>query len=73
MMRDMTLCAWHQLIVDGDFELFGDASTEPTFAMRCIWSCVIGESGVYPEAYGTHWDMHHNVIIDGIIQAAEGF
>ena len=33
------------------------------------WSCVIGESGFQPDAYGTHWDMHNEV--DGVIQPVD--
>ena len=30
------------------------------------WSCVIGESSFWPDAYGTHWDVHNRV--DGVVQ-----
>ena len=33
------------------------------------WSCIIGESGFWPDAYGIHWDMHTKV--DGIIQPVD--
>ena len=36
------------------------------YERQCNWVCVIGETGFYPEAYGTVWDFNNRV--NGVIQ-----
>ena len=37
-----------------------------TYVRVCTWVCCIGESGFWPQAYGTVWDFTHR--IHGVIQ-----
>ena len=37
-----------------------------SYRRECNWTCVIGEGGFYPDAYGIAWNFGHR--IDGVIQ-----